>query len=331
MSNHKTLALSLMALLFAGAFAFGHYGVIPADLEPVEAAEAKPLGGSLPRAVHVSLFGSLPKSEPAPPDTVMRNDEVPEIVLESDAAFAVTNKGEVLFEQNADAFLPIASVTKVLTALTALEYLSLDDDIVVSPAAVRTDGNFIDLRVGDRLSLHDALLAMLLPSSNDAAVAIAEATGNVGEFVARMNEKAEELGAGEVEFYNPHGLAPPGNFATARGVATMMHEALKNPDLARILRQPEAWVTSREGNEYYLLHRGNGLTRYPNMLGAKTGFTDESRGTLVFAYRPDTHSDRVVVTVILGSDERATDTEALATWVKGAYAFPPAQAVALTQ
>ena len=247
-----------------------------------------------------------------------------------DAAFAVTDQGEVLFEQNADETLPIASITKVLTALTALDMLALDDPIFISDTAILTEGSLGGLYLHETLSLHDALLAMLLPSSNDAATAVAEATGNIGEFVIAMQRKAERLGMEGASFNNPHGLSPPGNFATARGVATMMHEALNNPDLARILRQPQAWVTSVDGIEHYFEHRGNGLTRYPGMMGAKTGYTDESRGTLVFAYRPDTSSDRVVVTVILGSDDRATDTEALATWVKGAYSFPPAAAVAIT-
>lgn len=322
-----TSTLFIAGLILAGAWAFGRFGIIQPTLGTV-AASTTSLGARLPQSVsNLPFLGSLPISEPAPPRAPIRVEGILDIILEVDAAYAVTGRGEVLFDLNGGEVLPIASITKVLTALTAIDALPLDAPIKITQEAIATEGNLGGLYVNETFSLYDALIAMLLPSSNDAAVAIAQATGNMGTFVSSMNQKAQSIGIEDTTIFNVHGLSPPGNMSSAKGVATFMHEALRNKDLASILRQPVVTVESLDGIAHTFVHRGNGLTAFPGVMGLKTGYTDESRGTLVFAFRPDTTSDRVVVTVILGSDDRSTDTEALATWVRDAYTWPLATTI----
>jgi len=323
----KYVTTFLTALFLGAMLLFQRFGT----LEPT-APVITPVTAHLPESVsRIPFVSALPISEPAFPTEPERIEGIADVVLDVSAAYAVTEHGEVLFNQNADEVIPIASITKVLTALAAVEQMPLDTPIVITPEAIRTEGNLGGLYVNETFSLHDALIAMLLPSSNDAAVAIAQASGGVEQFVAAMNEKAKAFGATNSNFSNVHGLSPPGNFASAADVATFMHEALRNDDLAAILRQPEADVVSEDGIAHTFVHRGNGLTAFPGVLGLKTGYTDESRGTLVFAFRPDARSDRIVVTVILGSDDRSADTEALAQWVRGAYRWPIAETIIAKQ
>lgn len=287
---------------------------------------------TLPKAVvRLPFIGMLPQAELTEPRVPQRLEGTPDVILDVAAAFAVTTQGEVLFAQNENSVLPIASITKLLTALTALNRLEPDASIVITPEAIAEEGDLGGLYVNETLSLYDALAAMLLPSSNDAAVAIAQAAlGDTPPFVEAMNAEAKVLGLAAPNFNNVHGLSPPGNFTSARGVATMMVAALEHPLLSEIIRQERIEAVSEEGIEHTFTHRGNGLMSFPGALGAKTGYTDESGGTLVFAFRPDLTSDRVVVTVVLGSADRSADTEALAQWIRGVYTFPPATQIVAT-
>ena len=147
----------------------------------------------------------------------------------SSAILVDVDSGRVLYEQNADARMLIASTTKILTALVAIEEGSLSDVVTVSHEAAYTEGSSMYLKEGEQLTLETLLYGLLLCSGNDAAVAIAEHVGGsqLG-FVKLMNQKAKELGMTSSSFANPNGLDAEGHYSTARDMAKLACAAVEN-------------------------------------------------------------------------------------------------------
>ena len=143
--------------------------------------------------------------------------------------------GRVLYEQNADREMLIASTTKIMTALVALREGTLSETVKVSRAAAYTEGSSMYLKEGEELTLETLLYGLMLCSGNDAAVAIAEHIGGSQEEFARlMNEMASELGMTHSSFANPNGLDAEGHYSTARDMAVLARAALENETLVRI-------------------------------------------------------------------------------------------------
>ena len=142
--------------------------------------------------------------------------------------------GRVLFGQNENERFPMASTTKIMTALLALENCSLDEEVTASENASGVPGTSIYLGVGETLTMEEMLYGLLLRSGNDAAVAIAEhVSGSVEAFAARMNARAAELDA-DAHFVNPHGLDADGHEASALALARIFRQAMQNGDFRRI-------------------------------------------------------------------------------------------------
>jgi len=145
------------------------------------------------------------------------------------------DSGRVLYERNADRKMLIASTTKILTALVAIEEGDLHDTVKVSREAAYTEGSAMYLTEGETLTLETLLYGVLLCSGNDAAVAVAQHVGgSVKGFVALMNEKAQELGMEHSSFANPNGLDDEQHYSTARDMAKLARAALENETLMRI-------------------------------------------------------------------------------------------------
>lgn len=196
--------------------------------------------------------------------------------------------GRVLFAQNADERLPMASTTKIMTAIIALENAVLDEQVTAGKNAHGVEGTSIYLSEGETLSMEHMLYGLMLRSGNDAAVAIAEHVGgSVNDFVEMMNEKARELDADAI-FVNPHGLPAEGHEASALGMAKIMRHALCIPEFRTIVstkRKVIPWV----GNEYsrVLENKNKLLTTYEGTTGGKTGFTKAAGRCLVFSAERD--------------------------------------------
>ena len=137
--------------------------------------------------------------------------------------------GETLFEQNADSRLPMASTTKIMTALVALGEGDLDRVYTVKPEYAAVEGSSMYLKAGETLSLRDTLYGLMLASGNDAAVAIAGECGGMTAFVGKMNAKAAELGLTDTHFDNPNGLPSDTHYTTAHELAKITAAALKRP------------------------------------------------------------------------------------------------------
>ena len=211
--------------------------------------------------------------------------------LHVDAKAAVlidADSGRVLFAQNADEMLPMASTTKIMTAVLALENCALDEPVTAGENASGVEGTSIYLSVGETLSMEHMLYGLLLRSGNDAAVAIAEhVAGSVESFAEMMNARAEELGA-DAHFVNPHGLPAEGHAASALGMAKIMRHAMTIPEFRTITatqRKIIPWV----GNEYsrVLENKNRLLSTYEGANGGKTGYTNAAGRCLVFSAERD--------------------------------------------
>ena len=190
--------------------------------------------------------------------------------------------GEVLAQRAPDRGLPMASTTKMMTALVALESADLDDVYTVPPEAA-IGGSSGRLEGGERLSVRDLLTALLVASGNDAAITLAEGVaGSQGAFVARMNRRARELGLTATRFANPHGLDAPGHRSSVRDLVTLARVAMRNPVFREAVSQRRASIPGAGGlgmREYVSKNRL--LDIDPDVDGVKTGMTDGAGYALV--------------------------------------------------
>lgn len=211
--------------------------------------------------------------------------------------------GTVLFAHNEHERRPMASTTKIMTALVALETAALDDRVTVSPQAVRVPGSDAGLRPGQTLTLRELLHGLLLPSGNDAANVIAEhVAGSQAAFADLMNARAQELGAHRTRFANAHGLDAPGHYSTAYDLALIARTAMLYPTFSQIVRTPEFQPESisrtwRNTNRL--------LWAFAGIEGIKTGTTSGAGYCLVAAA---SRSGMRLIAVVLGSPDRYGDT-----------------------
>ncbi len=196
--------------------------------------------------------------------------------------------GRTLFEYNADELLPIASTTKIMTCLLALENCKLDETVTASRNASGVPGTSIYLSVGEQLSMEDMLYGLMLRSGNDAAVAIAEhVAGDVSAFSEMMNARAAEMGV-YAHFTTPNGLDSGGNGASARAITEIARHALKNDDFRKIVSTKSRnipWVD--HDYKRVLTNKNKLLSTYPGAMGVKTGYTSKAGRCLVFAAERD--------------------------------------------
>ena len=197
------------------------------------------------------------------------------------------NTGEILFRQNDSARLPMASTTKIMTALVAVESLPLDTPVTVTEEAVGVEGSSIYLTEGETLTLESLLYALMMESANDAAVAIAVAvSGSVEAFAEKMNQRAASLGLTDTHFTNPHGLDHAEHYTTARELALIAREALKHETLVSIMSTQRKTIPHEgTGGVRLMLNHNKLLRTYEGAIGVKTGFTKKSGRCLVSAAR----------------------------------------------
>lgn len=197
--------------------------------------------------------------------------------------------GGIVWSKNADKILPMASTTKIMTALVAIESADITKTVSVSEDAIGIEGSSVYLYCNERLTLEELLYAMLLESANDAAAAIAiEVGGSISDFAALMNEKAEELGLENTHFTNPHGLDDPEHYTTAHDLAIIARAAMQNERFREIVSTYKRTIPLNETEGVRLLINHNKLlSRYDGAIGIKTGYTKKSGRCLVSAAERD--------------------------------------------
>lgn len=192
--------------------------------------------------------------------------------------------GRILYQKNAQTQLPMASTTKIMTALVALEHGNKEETITISSTAAGTEGSSMYLEAGETMTLKELLYGLMLSSGNDAAVAIAEHYGGNDAFVAMMNQKAAELGANHTRFANPNGLPDDSHYSSAEDMARMTAYALSNPDFAEIVATKTYRIEGAGKSYPRVLSNHNKLLRmYEGCIGVKTGFTKAAGRCLVSA------------------------------------------------
>lgn len=199
------------------------------------------------------------------------------------------NSGTLLYKKNAYEHLAIASTTKIITCIVAIEnYADLDKEVNVSDKAVGIEGTSIYLKKGEVIKFKDLLYGLMLASGNDCAVAIAEEVAGEENFVAMMNDYAKRCGAYNTHFVNPHGLDADGHYSCAVDMAIMTSKALDNPIFKEIVSTK--YHSIKPTNVYqkrFLKHKNRILFNDENCVGVKTGFTDNAGRCLVSASEKD--------------------------------------------
>ena len=210
-------------------------------------------------------------------------------VYAGSAILIEAESGHVLYEQHAHTRMPMASTTKIMTALVVLERCDLQATVCIDERAVGTEGSSVYLYPGELLTVEQLLYALMLSSANDAAAALAyEVTGSIEDFAALMNQKAKDLGLLNTHFANPHGLDAKGHYTTAYDLACITAYALQNEDFLRIVSTQKKVIPLREQQGARVLRNHNRLlASYQGCIGVKTGFTKKSGRCLVSAAERD--------------------------------------------
>jgi len=225
--------------------------------------------------------------------------------LETSARSAIlmdTDTNRILYEKNIHEKRSVASISKIMTAVVAIESGKLDDEVTVGEEIKKAYGSGIYIQVGEKLKLRDLLYGLMLRSGNDAALAIADYVGgSVDEFVVMMNDKAKELKMNNTTFNNPSGLDQErGNYSTAYDMAILTSYAMKLDDYKTITGTKKYTLTTNK-NTYSWINKNKLLSLYKYTTGGKTGFTEIAKRTLVSTASKD-NTNLVVVTLNDGND-----------------------------
>lgn len=246
------------------------------------------------------------------------------------------SNGDILISKGADEPIAVASTTKMVTALTAIELLDLDDVAIVSQKPPLIEGSKVGLKAGEKITISDLLKGLLISSGNDTAFAIAEAyaqePGNYAKFVEQMNKFVASKNLTISKFADPAGLDDDNGRSTGRELAHIARLVLQNETLSSIVRMPSATIASVDGRLVHELDSTNRLIKaesgyyLPNALGVKTGFTHGAGHSLVAAYK---FGDRNLIGVVMNTAEytntaSAEEMKKLFTWadryvVKASY------------
>ena len=227
---------------------------------------------------------------------------VPDVEAKS-AIILCGDTGEIIWEKNADEKMEPASMTKLMTALLAVENLKPDQEVEVTGEAAAMPETKIYLQTGEKITVEELLYGLLLESGNDAAVALAIATaGSVEDFAAMMNERAKEIGCTNTNFVNPSGLADENHYSTARDMVMIAKEALSNETVRKIAGTAEHTIPATnayeernlENTNYFLKgvdKEVNGkkikVDKYDGVFGGKTGYVGEDKAALVTGLSAD--------------------------------------------
>lgn len=257
----------------------------------------------------------------------VRNSNIADPEIQSKAVLIKDlETGKILYSKNEHERLPIASITKLMTAQIIIDRMNLDDVVTMSKMAINTYGGQAFF-IGEKLNGRSLFKAMLMASSNDAAVALAEHTsGTWQEFVALMNNKVAQLRLFDTHFANPTGLDDTENYSTASDMAVISEESLKYSLIWETMRIQETIISSSDGVQEHALHNSNKLLgKLPHITGGKTGYTDMALETFVFVVGSpnaiSSEENHQVLYVILGTPIglRFQETQNLVKWVDKAY------------
>jgi len=263
-------------------------GIVPAAPLPVES--------HMPPGIEV-----LSVSEPSP----VREHFVAPSLSASGVILLDAQSGEEIFSVDPDVQRPMASLTKIMTALLILENHNLREIVTIPPIAEQIGGSTIGLVPGQQLTVESLLKATLLPSANEAAYSLAAFDGrNVGSFVQKMNRRAEALGLTSTHFTNPAGLDNTRHYSSPRDMAFLTMAALKHAVFRSMVSTRSTRIVALDGTDFSLKNSNEMLHYNEDVFGVKTGTTTQAGECLVLLF---TEQERSYLLVLLGSRERYTD------------------------
>jgi D-alanyl-D-alanine carboxypeptidase (penicillin-binding protein 5/6) len=224
--------------------------------------------------------------------------------------------GEMLAGKQIDKQLPIASITKLMTAVVARETYGSQTDIDITESAAATYGNSGDLSAGDSLPLSNLYYPLLLSSSNDAATALAEHSGGK-QFISQMNRKALAIGMQKARFADASGLSA-NNVASAKDLFALAEYIYnQNSFIFSITTQAQKTVPKPLSDESAIYVNSHPLHSQPNFIGGKNGYTDKAKHTLLSVFQVSKNNQsRPVVVIVLGSNQHVEDSKKLLDWVE---------------
>jgi D-alanyl-D-alanine carboxypeptidase len=254
----------------------------------------------------------------------LRNWQIEELKIEPKSAISVLidneGKEKVLFQKNSTETLPIASLTKLMTADIVLENYNLSQEIQVDKKSATQEGETGKLKIGKKYSVKSLLYPLLIESSNGAAFLLANNYQGMSEekFVELMNLKASELGLKNTKFVNSSGLDPddpegPINYSTVQDLFLLTKHLLEKPLIWEILSISEIEL---EGEKFY--NRNKLLGKLDGVIGGKTGYTEMAEGCMILVLEAPKERG-IIINVILGSKDRFNEMEKLINWLKLAY------------
>ena len=300
--------LALVALALAAGWVSG----AAFDGYDASSSSSACAGDCSSEAASAAVTPSLPRQAAVQAPATPEPDGLPYI---SAGSIAVVESacGALLFGRNEHLRLPPASLTKLMTAAVATDQADTDTMIVTTVDGERlfdeTGSTVMGLRPGMELSLLDLLYGLLLPSGNDAAIAIAEGVSRTQEqFVALMNQKAKSLALDDSHFVNPHGLYQEGHYSSAHDMAILARYVMQNPELRQIV-STISWQPRWDGPEVW---NGNQfISQYDGADGVKIGYTEESQQTIVASA---TRGDRRIIASLMRSQDRYQDAARMLDW-----------------
>jgi D-alanyl-D-alanine carboxypeptidase len=276
----------------------------------------------VPQGSHIAaadVSGAVSQNTTTTPLVPEKNSATPDLQLTATSALSLeTNFVDpeiTLYSKNAAQNLPIASITKLVTAMVVLDHYDMGDLVTIDPQAAAMDTVADDVKLGDTMSVQNAFQLMLVISSNKIAYALAEKTGEAS-FVAEMNQKVRQIGLKDTFFAEPTGLSAQ-NYSTANDLATLAVYVVENyPEIVETSQMQSItipnWGTATSTDE--MLGETTGV-----VLG-KTGFTDDAKQCLLLVvWHPESKS--YLVNVLLGSDDRFDEMHNMLSWVTSAYTW----------
>ncbi|MBP6885687.1 MAG: D-alanyl-D-alanine carboxypeptidase [Candidatus Pacebacteria bacterium] len=261
----------------------------------------------------------LPIAEPA--YAPIRNTAIREPALSAGAALLLDgDTGRLLMSKNSTSRVPIASLTKLVSAVVATELFSPQEVVTIASGSVRVDGIKASLHIGERMSVHDLVVMMLVESSNDAAAALSAYAQERGiDFVVAMNDLAQRLGMEQCTFLDPAGLNDAA-LCTADNLSKLIRYVMKEqqPLLAITAIKKATIFSSDEAYVHDLVNTNELLGGDEGVYGGKTGFTDGALGCLIALVNLPGNNG-TLISIVLGSQSRFSDTSALIGWAQRAF------------
>ncbi len=277
----------------------------------------------------IMLPGNGPAAVSNQPDFIKLNPEAQELVLGAEKGVVASLDNRIFFySKNADQKQPIASITKLMTALVFLKNNPGWDNVYTITASDHVEGGKLNLFLGDEVKVRDLFHTSLIASDNGATLALVHASKlSEEEFVRKMNEEAKALGLSQTSFVDPVGLSDK-NVSTAREVAKLAKVALSDPEIMAATSQKEYRYETIQGREKlvestdYLLF--DSFNNSFEVLGGKTGYTDKAGYCFVGRFRDS--SGREIISVVLnsaGKNDRFRESKSLVNWVFKNYFWHP--------